>query len=320
MVITNLKTNGPENEEEYFSKEFDETDKQSAKKYIEENLKGSKDFDRSVIISFDGEHGSGKNTQIKMLSNYLSRSETKTGKKKTKYKVKIFRETDKDLDNMTKNYAGLRKSYIKEALDIARELTREGELEDINSIPFESSKLRNLYHQTREYMWQRYIIPFLKEGNQQKVAILNRSFISSIAMGMIEDEESKLSQLTMESCPLNIIKPDISFILIGETNQLYNNLKERAREEGRRSFKDEKNWIDPLYELIYIIKNKRSDEREIMRRWWLDKSREVYTKLNGALGISKQIETTREKNGKYERIGRRKINENITKYFSSKGY
>ncbi len=279
-----------------------------AKQYLETLIKVNENKN-CLIISFDGTHGTGKSINIKNIANIL---------KNKKYDTLLIRETDEQFagvnDGVARGYSIARKSYIYDCLIKAIAKAEKGENITPESTGFNSIKLSEMYHTTRIHVWGKYINNFIKKNNNsKKVILLNRSYISGIAMGLIEDPAIKLDTRVKMSCNNEIIPADISFILVGEKEILYNRLAERSREK-KRSFKGKKDWINQFYILMYAIKNNRIDSKEDMRKWWLDLSNEKYKITAEAIPRGNIIEVTRLNDiGDYENIGKRNIKDKVKK-------
>jgi len=245
---------------------FDIDEIEATKKFLEDRLLDHKEK-KSLIFSFDGPPGVGKDSQINILKKKLE---------KEAYKVEVFRETSikffGEIDTLAEEYAELRRGYIKKNWE--------------NSSPAE---LRRYLVMARENAWCKYIRPIAI--NEKKIILLNRSYVSALAIAAIDSPEKSLIAIAHDVISPSVIPADISFIINARPEIAYSRLKYRANKGKLRG----KDWIDPWYKIVYEQKYGVKEKLPEMRFWWLMHNERVYNDLSSIITNGELITTNKKR-------------------------
>ena len=263
--------------------------------------------DNFFIVSYDGTHSVGKDYYVQRTANFLE------GRG---FDVSVLRETDDKIeDSAARSYASLRRNYIDDALRRAQELTSRGTEVTRASINFDPDHLASLFGLTRKNYWEKMVHeptrPHTGSDKKKQALVLNRSIDSSLAIGTIEAPDRPLYETLNLACPTEVLPADLAFVLVGHEDILYQILAERAR-ETQRQFQGRKDWIEAPYILEYALEFGRIEKsKETMRRWWLQETNETFRRTAQAIPNSIVLDITRPRNDHHERIGKKRIWEEI---------
>jgi len=223
---------------------------------------------QSLIVSFDGMSGAGKDVQITRASGTL----------KNKYsgiRVIDFRES-------TLVKSPERISYLQSII--------EGKEEDLD-------RTLDLYTQDRVKAWETHIIPAAKS---EGIILLDRSSYTTFAiqsflrnMNNRRVDKEELKSLVERLFPEPIVPPEKAIFTICEVKTAYERISERER---RRTISRNED-TDPVHryerEIYSRIMGTINVTDEAPTKWWLAGSKEAYRWLAKRIPDSVQVLTGR---------------------------